>query len=62
MPPAPDPVPPAYVRDLCERIGGQREAARALHVDERTVRRWVAGDRACPWAAAELLRRMVAVA
>jgi hypothetical protein len=37
---------------------GQRAAARALHVDERTVRKWCAGDRPMPWAAAELLRRL----
>jgi DNA-binding transcriptional regulator YdaS (Cro superfamily) len=43
---------------LCEQVGGQRAAARLLHVDERTVRRWVAGDRECPWCAAELLRRL----
>jgi DNA-binding transcriptional regulator YdaS (Cro superfamily) len=43
---------------LCEQVGGQRAAARLLRVDERTVRRWVAGDRECPWCAAELLRRL----
>lgn len=43
---------------LCNQAGGQRQAAKLLHVDERTMRRWVAGDRAGPWAAAELLRRM----
>lgn len=55
---APDPVPPAYIRAMADRVGGQRAAARLLHVDERTLRRWVAGDRSCPWAVAELLRRM----
>jgi len=37
-------------------VGGQLSAARLLHVDGRTVRRWVAGDRTCHWMAAELLR------
>jgi DNA-binding transcriptional regulator YdaS (Cro superfamily) len=53
---APDPVPADYVRHLCNRVGGQLAAARLLHVDGRTVRKWVAGDRTCPWASAELLR------
>jgi hypothetical protein len=37
---------------------GQSAAARALHVDGRTMRRWIAGESPMPWAAAELLRRM----
>lgn len=53
---APDPVPPSYIRGLCKQVGGQLSAARLLHVDGRTVRRWVAGDRTCHWMAAELLR------
>lgn len=55
---APDPVPAVYIRDLCEQVGGQLAASRLLHVDGRTVRKWVLGERSCPWASAELLRRM----
>ena len=63
--PTPDPVPPAWLHELIE-IGGitQGEAARRLHVDPTTLRKWVApitsaSHRNCPWAAAELLRRML---
>ena len=57
---APDPVTPAYLRSLIEGAGiSQGQAAQMLRVDPRTLRRWLAGDRACPWMAAELLRRMV---
>jgi len=55
--PVPDPVPAEYIRHLCEKVGGQLAASRLLHVHGRTVRKWVAGDRGCPWASAELLRR-----
>jgi DNA-binding transcriptional regulator YdaS (Cro superfamily) len=41
---------------ICKSLGGQREAAKFLRVNERTIRRWVAGDRAIPWHAMELLR------
>ena len=61
---APNPPPPAYVRSLCDQVGGQRAAARLIRVDERTMRRWCAvsapSSAPCPWAAAELLRRMAA--
>jgi len=56
--PVPDPVPAEYIRHLCEKVGGQLAASRLLHVHGRTVRKWVAGDRGCPWASAELLRRI----
>ena len=57
---SPDPVTPAYLRSLIEGAGiSQGQAARMLRVDPRTLRRWLAGDRACPWMAAELLRRMI---
>lgn len=59
----PDPPPPSYIRALCERAGGQREAARRMHVDERTVRKWCAESgssaRSCPWVAADWLRKWV---
>jgi hypothetical protein len=40
---------------------GQRASARALHVSERTMRCWCAGDRPIPWSAAELLRIIATV-
>jgi hypothetical protein len=55
----PDPPTPAWWRWATEQIGGQREAARRLRVTDRAVRAWCAGDRTAPWAAAELLRRMI---
>jgi transcriptional regulator with XRE-family HTH domain len=57
---APDPVTVDWLRDLLERRScTQREAARLLHVDDVTVRRWATGARGVPWAAAELLRRLL---
>lgn len=35
---------PEKIRADCIAIGGQRAAARRLGVNERTVRRWVAGE------------------
>jgi len=64
----PPTCPGELARALCELIGSQREAARRLHVDPRTVRRWAridvgveAGEKwdGPPWAAMELLRRML---
>lgn len=55
---APHPVTITYLLALCEQVGGQRAAARLIRVSDRTLRRWIAGDFACPWCAAELLRRM----
>ena len=57
---APDPVTVEWLRALLEhhRIT-QREAARLLHVDDVTVRRWCTGTREMPWAAGELLRRQL---
>jgi hypothetical protein len=67
--PSPYPVPRAYFRDLCLCLAdpaipnsqGQREAARLLKAGERTVRHWCSDEdpRECPWAAAELLRRLI---
>ena len=54
----PDPVGPDCIRKLCIGVGGQMAASRLLHVDGRTVRRWVSGKTGCPWMAAELLRRI----
>lgn len=73
LPEMPDPVPLPAIRWLCVALAdalstgdagrahgslGQRAAARALHVEDRTIRRWVSGERPMPWAAAELLRRL----
>ena len=66
----PDPVPADLCRGMCRIYGmcledqprsqGQRAAARALHLAERTIRKWCAGESAPAWAAMELLRRMIA--
>ena len=57
---APDPVTPGYVLQLIDMAGiSQQEAARQLRVDPRTMRRWLAGERSCSWANAELLRRLL---
>jgi hypothetical protein len=64
MPETPDPVPPQYLRGLIASAGiTQGNAAKLLHVDPTTLRKWLApptaaSHRACPWAAAELLRRI----
>lgn len=63
--PCPYPVPRAYIRDLCAALDphsqGQREAARLLKTSDRTVRYWCSetDPKVCPWAAAELLRRLL---
>ncbi len=33
------------IRELCELVGGQSEAARLLGIADRTVRRWCSGAR-----------------
>ena len=43
------------VRDLCDLVGGQNEAARILGVADRTVRRWCAGTGS---PATEMLERL----
>lgn len=67
--PIPQTSPPDVLRDallalLRDFNCGQREAAKLLVVDERTLRRWVADPssstaRAAPWASVELLRRIL---
>lgn len=63
FPGGPWPTSRDYLMHLLTEGGcTQRAAARALHVDERSFRRWVSeGDdsRQPPWAALELLRRMI---
>lgn len=57
---APDTITVEWIRALLERHGcTQREAAKLLHVDERTMRKWCCGEREMPWAAGELLRRLL---
>ncbi len=51
-------VSPSKLRKLCVLLGGQTLAAELLHVNPRTVRRWCAGDRRCPWYAARLLEEI----
>lgn len=57
---APDPITKDWLRDLLESTHTtQAEAARFLHVDDRTMRKWATGERQMPWASGELLRRMI---
>lgn len=47
---------PSQLRGILKKLGfTAREAAARLGVDERTVRRWLAGDSPIPTAAAVLL-------
>jgi len=56
----PEPPTVEWLRALlAEYETTQGEAARLLRVDPVTVRRWATRERAIPWAAAELLRRML---
>ncbi len=51
---------PKQYADAIERLGlSQRGAGRFLGVDERTSRKWIAGDARIPESAAKLLRLMV---
>lgn len=51
---------PKQYAEAIERLGlSQRGAARFLGVDERTGRKWIAGDARIPEAAAKLLRLCV---
>lgn len=51
---------PKQYADAIEKLGlSQRGAARFLGVNERTSRRWIAGDAAVPEAVAKLLRLMI---
>lgn len=61
----PDPVPIGYMHMLCHKhCITSNEAARMLHITYGTIRKWMtppdhANHRETPWAAAELLRRML---
>ncbi len=51
---------PKQYADAIEKLGlSQRGAGRFLGVDERTSRKWIAGDARIPESAAKLLRLMV---
>lgn len=51
---------PKQYADAIERLGlSQRGAGKFLGVDERTSRKWIAGDARIPESAAKLLRLMV---
>jgi len=53
-------VTPKQYADAIERLGlSQRGAGKFLGVDERTSRKWIAGDARIPESAAKLLRLMV---
>lgn len=52
-----DPIPPWSMRAALERIDWtQAELAKRVGVDPRTVRRWLAGSRACTGASATAVR------
>ena len=51
---------PKQYAEIIERLGlSQRGAGKLLGVDERTSRKWIAGDARIPESAAKLLRLMV---
>jgi DNA-binding transcriptional regulator YiaG len=52
-------TPSQLQRALDQLDLSQRRAARFLKVDERTVRKWIAGDARIPEAVAKLLRLMI---
>jgi DNA-binding transcriptional regulator YiaG len=55
-------VSPEQFREAIAALGmNQREAAMALEVDERTVRKWALGERAIPGPARVALRFMAAL-
>lgn len=56
-----DPPSADWWRWATAQVGSQRRAARLLRVTDRTMRRWCSGESVGPWAAAELLRRMIPI-
>ena len=51
---------PFQYKDAIKALGlSQRAAGKFLGVDERTSRRWIAGDAQVPESAAKLLRLMI---
>ena len=51
---------PKQYAEAIERLGlSQRGAGKFLGVDERTSRKWIAGDARIPESAAKLLRLML---
>jgi len=58
--PAPSPCPAEYLKKLLSEHKLHRMGVAVIvKVDIRTVHRWCSGERAIPWAAAELLRRVL---
>lgn len=55
----PDPVPLVHWHALAGPLE-PAAVAQLLHVSERTQSRWWGGQQPVPWAAAELLRRLIA--
>lgn len=52
---------PKQLDDALDRVGiSQRKAGPFFGVDERQVRRWIAGDARIPESVAKLLRVMIA--
>lgn len=61
--PPPHPCPAAtfraYTDAWCNHSGlSLAQLAAILHVADRSIRAWRAGDSVVPWATAELVRRM----
>jgi DNA-binding transcriptional regulator YiaG len=51
---------PVQLQAALDRIGlSQRGGARFLEIDERTMRKWIAGEARIPEATAKLLRVMI---
>ena len=51
---------PEYFRELVESTGlTQKKIAETLGVDERTIRRWLAGDRQFPYTVQLALESLV---
>jgi DNA-binding transcriptional regulator YiaG len=51
---------PKQLQHAIDQLGlSQRKAARFLEVDERTMRKWIAGGARFPGANAKLLRLMI---
>lgn len=52
-------TPKQYAEAIARLDLSQRSAAKFLGIDERTSRKWIAGDARIPESAAKLLRLMV---
>ncbi len=52
-------TPKQYAATIAKLGLSQREAGKSLGINERTSRKWIAGDARIPESAAKLLRLMV---